>query len=426
MSCKVVLGLQWGDEGKAKVIDFLCQDLKYVVRFQGGANAGHTVVYNGKKFIFHLIPSGILHRDKICIIASGVVLEPKALINEIKSLSKQGITVKDRLYISKNCQLIMPYHKLIDAYQEEHLKSNKIGTTQKGIGPCYSDKILRNGIRLLDIIYNINFKKFLEQILEEKNFILTQYYHKKPLEINPIYEEYLDFGEKLKPYLKNTTYLLNKVIDNNEGVLCEGAQGTMLDIDFGTYPYVTSSNSTSGGVCTGIGIPPNKIDKIYGVIKPYITRVGSGFFPTELNDKNGKKLQFHGKEYGSTTGRYRRCGWFDGVIVRYALMINGIDEIFLTKLDVLDHFEVIKLGISYRSDKEIINEPDLEQDFYLKPIEPIYKEFKGWKKSISHIRDYSDLPIQTKDLLKGLEDIIQFKISFISVGADRNSTIRID
>ncbi len=423
MSCTVVVGAQWGDEGKAKVIDFLCEDAQYIVRYQGGANAGHTVVTNKEKFVFHLIPSGILHPDKFCAIGNGVVLDPEQLIKEIDSLSAIGISVKDRLFISGHCHIIMPYHKLFDVYKEQRLKGKKIGTTGRGIGPCYSDKISRNGIRLIDLL-SPDFKDILESLLDEKNFFLENYYHQPPLDSQEILDTYCGYAETLKPFERNTSYLLNAALKRNEHVLLEGAQGTMLDIDFGTYPYVTSSNSTTGGACTGTGIPPNRITNIYGVMKPYLTRVGEGYFPTELSDDAGTQLQEQGNEVGATTGRSRRCGWFDVGLARYAIMINGITDIFLTKLDVLDSFDTIKICTGYQIDGEPVDEISFSRTD-LARVTPIFKELKGWKTSIEKIRSFSELPDDAKAFIHELQNLLDVPIPYISVGPEREATIKV-
>lgn len=421
MPCSVVVGAQWGDEGKAKVIDYLCSDAKYIVRYQGGANAGHTVVVGKEKFVFHLIPSGILHKEKVCVVGNGVVLDPEAILKEIDSLKEIGVEVSNRLFISNHCHLIMPYHKLMDVYKEEKLKGNKIGTTGRGIGPCYSDKIGRAGIRLIDL-YDKNLKDQIASILDLKNFFLKDYYGKEALDVNEIYEEYISLGEKLKPFMANTSHLLNTALKNGEEVLLEGAQGTLLDIDFGTYPFVTSSNSTSGGACTGSGIPPTKIDRVYGVMKPYCTRVGSGYFPTEAMDEDGEKLQEYGHEFGATTGRRRRCGWLDAVLGNYAISVNGIDHIFLTKLDVLDHFDTIKVCVGYEMNGEKITDMSLAMRD-LSEVKPIYKEFAGWKTPTTEIRNYNDLPDNTKKYIESIQELMNTHISHISVGPERSETI---
>ena len=424
MPCKVLIGSQWGDEGKAKAIDFLCEDSEYIVRYQGGANAGHTVIFQGEKFVFHLLPSGILHKEVFCVISNGVVLDPEVLLNEIQSLDSFDLNIDQRLFISSQCHVVMPYHKLLDQYAEERLKEKKIGTTKRGIGPCYSDKSSRGGIRLIDL-YDSNLKEILKTQLEEKNFLFEHYYQKKPLSLNKVYESTLAYAEKLKDYVCNTSYLLNQALKEEKHILCEGAQGTLLDIDFGTYPYVTSSNSISAGVCTGTGIPPTRVDRVYGVMKPYMTRVGGGSFPTELSGKKeGKLLQEHGNEYGATTGRLRRCGWLDLVLAKYSIMLNGIDEIFLTKLDVLDHLDPIQVCTGYEISGELCQKFPISRNG-LDHAKPIYKDFPGWKTSTRTIRDYSQLPQKAQNFLRYLENAIEVPISYVSVGPGRDETIRI-
>ncbi len=421
MPCSIVVGSQWGDEGKAKVIDFLCKQAKYIVRYQGGANAGHTVVVDGKKFVFHLIPSGILHQEKICVIGNGVVLDPEEFLNELQAIVDHGIEIENRIFISEHCHLVMPYHKLFDSYRESALKDKKIGTTGRGIGPCYTDKIARSGIRLIDL-FDENFPDLLKTIVEEKNLLLSNYYKKPELDYNEIYDSYSKYKDLLAPYMSNTSYLLNNALGQNEEILCEGAQGTLLGIDFGTYPYVTSSNSTSGGACTGTGIPPTKINKVYGVMKAYITRVGEGFFPTELTDDTGNHIQTVGAEFGATTGRPRRCGWLDTLLAKYAIMINGITEIFMTKLDVLSELDAIKVCTEYQLDGKTFQQLSLSRNKMAR-VTPIYKEFKGWKEPISHIREYSQLPDNAKRYIDGIEELLKTKIAFISVGPEREETI---
>lgn len=425
MPCNILIGSQWGDEGKAKAIDFLCKESQYIVRYQGGANAGHTVVYQGQKFVFHLLPSGILHKEVLCVISNGVVLDPEVLLDEIQSLDSLDLNIAQRLIISSQCHVVMPYHKLLDQYAEERLNQKKIGTTKRGIGPCYSDKSSRGGIRLIDL-YDSNLKEILRTQLEEKNFLFEHYYKRKTLSLDEVYEPTLAYAEKLKGYVRNTSYLLNQAIKEGKHILCEGAQGTLLDIDFGTYPYVTSSNSISAGVCTGTGIPPNRIDRVYGVMKPYLTRVGGGSFPTELSGKKeGQLLQEYGNEYGATTGRTRRCGWLDLVLARYSIMLNGIDEIFLTKLDVLDRFDQIRVCTGYEIAGKNSQEFPVSRDA-LDHAKPIYKDLQGWQTSTQSIRDYSKLPQKTRDFLKFLEDATEVPISYVSVGPDREETIQIN
>lgn len=424
MPCNVVVGGQWGDEGKAKIVDFMTVDVDYVVRYQGGANAGHTVVKDGKKYVFHQIPSGMLYKEKKCVIGNGVVLDPNALMNEITKLKRLGHDIDDRLIISESCHLIMPYHKIMDKARESKNKSKKIGTTGRGIGPCYSDKASRIGIRLLDVFEN-NFKNKLSANIDEKNFIIKKYYGCKKLNINKIYDEYLEVCDKIQKFIGNVPLILNNALKNNKEVLMEGAQGTGLDVEHGTYPYVTSSYPTAAGACIGSGIGPKKIDKIYGIMKAYLTRVGEGPFPTELKCDMGQFLRDKGGEYGATTGRPRRCGWFDMVFAKYAVMINGFTDLVLTKLDILDEMDEIKVCTAYRIDgKEIDYFPKSVTE--LEKIEPVYKTFKGWKKDISKIRDFNNLPNEAKNYLKYIEKSLNTKISILSVGQDRNDTIKID
>ncbi len=423
MGCSVVVGSQWGDEGKAKVIDYLCKDSKYIVRYQGGANAGHTVVVGKDKYIFHLVPSGILHDNKICVIGNGVVLDPEEFINEIELLQDLGINLDNRLFISDHCHIVMPYHKLFDNYKESRLNKAKIGTTGRGIGPSYSDKVYRSGIRLLDLLDD-SFSELLKFILEEKNFILKNFYNAPTLDYNKVYDDYIKYRELLEPFKVNTSYLLNKALDNNENVLCEGAQGTLLDIDFGTYPYVTSSNSSAGGACIGTGIPPTRIDKVFGVMKAYNTRVGEGSFPTELHNGEGKALQDYGGEFGATTGRPRRCGWFDAVLARYSTMINGYDEIFMTKLDVLSYFDKLKICTGYELDGKVYDKVILSRGFFDR-AKPVYKEMDGWNCDISHIRTFSSLPNNAKIYVNAIKELLNTTISYISVGPDRDATIKV-
>jgi adenylosuccinate synthase len=363
-----------------------------------------------------------LHDNKICVIGNGVVLDPEELITEIDLLEKLGINLANRLFISNHCHIVMPYHKLLDTYKEARLNKDKIGTTGRGIGPSYSDKVYRNGVRLLDL-WDDGFAEQLKLILEEKNFILKNFYKAPVLDYKKVYDDYIKYREVLAPFQLNTSYLLNRALDNNESVLCEGAQGTLLDIDFGTYPYVTSSSSSAGGACIGTGIPPTKIDKVFGVMKAYNTRVGEGFFPTELHNSEGKALQDYGKEFGATTGRPRRCGWFDAVLGKYSVMINGYSEIFMTKLDVLSNFDKVKVCTGYELDGKVYDEVILSKGL-LDNAKPIYKELDGWKCDISHIRAYSALPDNAKQYVELVKDLLGTNISYISVGAEREATIK--
>lgn len=343
----ILIGLQWGDEGKGKVIDVLSRDVHVVVRYQGGNNAGHTVVVNGDSFIFHLLPSGVLHPGKICVIGNGVVVDPQVLLAELDLLKKKGIDIRDRLRISEQAHVIFPYHKILDGLREKK-RSNKIGTTGRGIGPCYSDKFARCGIRMGDLVNSHTLREKLLDNLNEKNEIFKKVFRHPGFSFNEIFDTYLSFGRKLKNLICDTATLLNEATHEKKSILFEGAQGTFLDIDFGTYPFVTSSNSISAGACTGTGVPPTKIDRIVGVVKAYTTRVGEGPFITEFPRALNEQIRCKGKEFGATTGRPRRCGWFDAVMVRHAVMINGADSLAMMKLDVLDHMKTIRICVAYK------------------------------------------------------------------------------
>ena len=420
MSVTVLVGSQWGDEGKGKVVDILSEEYKIVARYQGGANAGHTIRIGEKEFILHLIPSGILREDVTCVIGNGVVLDPEALINEMEFLRSQSINIEGRLYISHNAHLIMPYHKLLDSIKEEG--ENKIGTTGKGIGPCYNDKYARRGIRIVDLLNKDELIKKIKLNLKEKNALLKNVYHREELDADKIIEEYLRFDELIDPYVKDTALFLNKAADAGENILFEGAQGALLDVDFGTYPYVTSSNPTAGGASIGTGLPPTKIDKIFGIVKAYTTRVGLGPFPTELNDEVGERLRKIGAEYGATTGRPRRCGWFDAFLVKYSQTINGITEAALTKLDVLSEFDELKVCVGYELNGKRLNSfpSDVAR---LEQVTPIYETLKGWGSDISDVKEYDALPSETKDYIEFLEKQTGIYFSIISVGAKRSQTI---
>ena len=423
MPCTVVVGGQWGDEGKAKVVDYISKDADFIVRYQGGANAGHTVVKDGKKYVFHQIPSGMLYPEKKCVIAHGVVLDPISLLNEIKKLERLGNSLDESLIISDSCHLILPYHKIMDKAREAKNKDKKIGTTGRGIGPCYADKASRVGIRLMDL-YEPGFKSLLKENIKEKNFLIKKYYKWDKLSVNDIYNEYMEVAEKIKKYVFDVPVLLNNAYKDKKSILMEGAQGTGLDIDFGTYPFVTSSYPTAAGACIGTGISPNKIDKVYGIMKAYLTRVGEGPFPTELDDDMGEYLRKTGSEFGATTGRPRRCGWFDGVFGRYSAMINGFDGIVLTKMDVLDDIDEIKVCTGYEIDGKLTKDfPKSLSKF--ESIIPVYETLKGWKTSISDVKDYKELPDKAKDYLKFIEDTVGTKVAVLSVGPDRNDTIPI-
>ena len=421
----VLVGMQWGDEGKGKVVDYLADYFDIIARYQGGHNAGHTVFTQGKKFVFHLIPSGILHQDKICIIGNGVVVDPAALLKEIDHLRKEGVKIEGHLFISNRCHLILPYHQLLEKGSEERLGKNKLGTTCRGIGPSYQHKMARDGIRLVDLTNPDWFKEKLERNLSLINAILKKVYKLEPLEFNPIYEEILECFSKIKTYLCDTSLLLNQLIDQGKSVLFEGAQGSLLDIDHGTYPYVTSSNSTAGGACTGTGVGPGKIDGVIGISKCYTTRVGSGPFPTELKNDTGKLLQQRGNEYGATTGRSRRCGWFDALLARYAVRINGLDTVAFTKLDVLDTLREIKVCLEYKYKGKSIKEFPAET-WVLQNCQPVYRTLKGWQKDTTGVTSFEKLPQQAKDYLKLLSDLLEVDISLISTGYSRQETILLE
>lgn len=423
MSVTVLVGSQWGDEGKGKIVDILSEKYKIVARYQGGANAGHTVIIGDKKYVLHLIPSGILRDDVICVIGNGVVIDPTALLEEIDLLEKNGIKVGGRLYISHNAHLIMPYHKLLDSISESG--DTKIGTTGRGIGPCYIDKFARKGIRIVDLLDRAELEKKIRMNLKEKNELLKKVYEHEGLDVDAIVKEYLEFDRTIDKYIKDVPSFLNNAIAEGKSVLLEGAQGTLLDVDFGTYPFVTSSSPTSGGACTGTGIPPTKIDSVVGIVKAYTTRVGNGPFPTELLDEEGEKLRNIGDEFGATTGRPRRCGWYDAFLVAYSQMVNGITSVAITKLDVLSSFEKIKVCVGYElNGKRIKYFPtSVEQ---LSAVKPVYEELDGWNKDISNCLSYDQLPSKTKEYLNFIAEHSGIKIDIISVGPKRKQTFYVE
>ncbi|MBI5807147.1 MAG: adenylosuccinate synthase [Ignavibacteriales bacterium] len=423
MSISVIVGSQWGDEGKGKIVDLLSDRFQIVARYQGGANAGHTVEIGDKKFILHLIPSGILRDDVICVIGNGVVIDPQALLEEIKMLENLGVKIKNRLFISHNAHLIMPYHKLLDSINESG--NSKIGTTGRGIGPCYIDKYARTGIRIVDLLNRKNLEEKIRCNIEEKNNILKKLYDKEELNIDEIIKAYLKFDDEIDQYITDTTSLLNNAIKDGKSILLEGAQGALLDVDHGTYPYVTSSSPTTGGACTGTGIPPTKINSVIGIVKAYTTRVGLGPFPTELKDETGEKLRTIGYEFGATTGRPRRCGWYDAFLVNYSSMINGITKAAITKLDVLSNFEKINVCVGYEiNGKKLKYFPTNVYD--LENAKPIYETLDGWNEDISFARTFDELPSKAKDYLDFIADKSNFEIGIISVGPKRDQTIILD
>jgi adenylosuccinate synthase len=417
----VLVGMQWGDEGKGKVIDFISQKVDYIVRYQGGNNAGHTVVVGDKEYIFHLIPSGILHPGKICCIGNGVVIDPQVLLYELDGLDKNNINFKKRFKISTLAHLIMPYHKNLDLLRESKRK-NKIGTTGRGIGPCYADKINRCGIRMVDLLNPAVLKEKLKDNLKEKNEIFKKVYQHPGFSFEKIYRQYLGFGKLFAPYLADTAILLNKACDQKKDILLEGAQGTFLDIDFGTYPFVTSSSATSGGACIGTGIPPVRIDKVIGVCKAYTTRVGEGPFPTEFGEDFGKFMRDKGNEFGATTGRPRRCGWFDAVIARESVMLNGISELAITKMDILDGLEKVKICVAYKYKGKLIK--NFPHDFeMLNKAKPVYKEMAGWPNQGDKVITFNQLHPNARAYLAELQKLLKAKITMVSIGSSRKSTI---
>jgi adenylosuccinate synthase len=422
MSNIVIVGTQWGDEGKGKIVDLLTQYADVVVRFQGGNNAGHTIVLKGEKFIFHLIPSGILYGDKKCIIGNGVVIDPAVLIEEITRIKKRGYLKDDsQLMVSEEAHLILPYHRKIDIAREQIFK---IGTTGRGIGPAYEDKVARCGIRMVDLLDEKVFRNKLEKNLTQKNIYLVQILHEKSFEVSEIFNQYIQFKKELEKYVKETSAILYEEIQKGKRVLFEGAQGTLLDMDHGTYPYVTASNTVAGNACAGSGIGPTMIDSVIGVAKAYTTRVGEGPFPTELIDQCGERIRERGGEYGSTTGRPRRCGWFDAVIVNHSIRINGIRGVAITKLDVLNDFDKIKICVGYRINGKAIHHVPSRLEM-LECCEPIYEELDGWKKEINGAKRFSDLPLNAKQYLQRIEELIHTKVMMISLGSERKETIEI-
>ncbi len=423
MSVRIVLGAQWGDEGKAKIVDYLTAEADVVVRFQGGANAGHTIKVGDLEFVFHLIPAGIVHPDKTCVVGNGVVLDPGALFQEIDELEEKGISTEGRLFVSERTHIVMPYHKAVEKATEEKIGEGAIGTTLRGIGPTYYDKINRStGIRVMDIIDSDIFSSKVRANLAEKNEILTKVYGAEPLPEAPIIEEYVAFGERLRPYVIDTSVYLDEALKAGKGILFEGSQGTLLDVDHGSYPYVTSSNTTAGGACTGSGIGPTRIDEVVGVVKAYTTRVGNGPFPTELHDEMGDRIRDIGHEYGATTGRPRRCGWLDLVIVRMAARVNGLSSIAVTRLDILDQIEEIKICTHYtRNGQRIDHFPgDLNM---LAECEPVYETLPGWQTDTTDARSFDDLPGNAQSYLNRITELSGVPYSIISVGPDREETI---
>mgnify|MGYP006358261301 FL=1 len=420
MSTYVIVGTQWGDEGKGKIIDVLSPKADYIVRYQGGNNAGHTVVVNDDKFILHLLPSGIINSKGKCVIGAGVVVDIDVLLEEIAVLEKRGMKL-DNLFIDERAHIIMPYHIEIDKAKEEAMGENKIGTTQRGIGPCYIDKIARNGIRIGDLLEPERFRDKLTWNVLEKNDMLVRY-GKPTFDLEELYNKVMELADKIKFRIIDGVVEINEAIEDKKLVLFEGAQALMLDIDYGTYPYVTSSSPTAGGVTTGVGVSPRKIERILGVMKAYVTRVGEGPFPTEQDNEIGEKLRAIGHEYGATTGRPRRCGWLDLVIGRYAVLINGLTDIVLTKIDVLTGFEKIKVAVGYEIDGKVHTSypGNLRKS---KPLKIVYEELDGWMEDITQIKNYEELPENCKKYIEYIENKLNCNVSMVSVGPERSQNI---
>ena len=418
-----VIGAQWGDEGKGKIVDELAMSADYVVRYQGGSNAGHRVVHEKGEFAFRLVPSGILYPNTTCVIGNGVVVDPKGLLAEMAELQKQGVDIS-RLRISERAHVVMPYHFLLDRLEEEARGADKIGSTQRGITPAYVDKHARTGIRMADLLDVDTFRAKLSTILQQKNRMITQIYGHPPLSLEEIHGEYFSYGQKLRPYIADTSGMLQEALFEHKTILLEGAQGALLDIDFGTYPYVTSSSTLAGNAASGAGLPLRSIERVIGVYKAYITRVGSGPMPTELFDSAGQEMRQVGHEFGTNTGRERRCGWFDAVAGRFVAHLNGLDAAVITKLDVLDSFPTIKICTAYQlHGKTIHSLPANLND--LAACEPVYEEMPGWQCSTTGICTYEQLPVEAKNYLKRLEELLETPIAMISVSPQRGKTIQI-
>jgi len=416
----ILIGAQWGDEGKGKIIDVLTAEADIVVRSQGGNNAGHTVIHRGTKYILHLIPSGILRRGKRCVIGNGVVIDPVALVAEIEGLRKLGVHIGQNLLISDCAHLVLPYHRLIDEQRELRKGHTKIGTTKRGIGPAYGDKAARTGLRMSDLMQPVLFSKKLQAKVRENNSIL-QAFGAEPINYREVNESYLAAGRKLRPFVTNTVVYLHRALQREKKILFEGAQGTFLDIDHGTYPFVTSSNTTAGGACTGSGVPPHRMDRVVGVMKAYTTRVGEGALPTE-DAGLARKLHEMGREFGATTGRARRCGWFDAVATHYAAMIKGIDELAVTNLDGLDGVDPIRVCIGYRLNGKRLDVPPSDAA-QLENCEPIYREFPGWNKPTQPARKFSELPSNARSYVRAIAELTGAPLRIVSVGPTRNETI---
>jgi len=422
MPVRIIIGAQWGDEGKGKVVDILSAQSEYVVRYQGGANAGHTLKFDDTTIVLHLIPSGMFNGNSKCVIGNGVVVDPISLVKEIEEVESLGVDLKNRLFISSSAHLILSYHKVLDKIKEKRRGSDAIGTTGRGIGPAYVSKVSRVGIRMYDLLDRELLLEKIQKNLADINTALKNVYHEEELNAVEILAELEPAIQRISPYICNTTDLLHDALDNGSSILLEGAQGSLLDVDHGTYPYVTSSSPTAGGACTGSGIPPMAITHSMGITKAYCTRVGNGPFPTELHDEKGEKLRKNGQEFGATTGRPRRCGWLDLVALKYAIRLNGMNELTLTKLDVLDDFETISVCTHYEVDGKTTHKFPLESTD-LEKLKPVYKNFKGWNQSTRNISKFEDLPKNARDYIAYVEEFIGVKFNIVSTGPKRTETI---
>ena len=422
MPNRVIVGAQWGDEGKAKVVDYLTEDADYVIRFQGGANAGHTVEVGDQKFVFHLLPSGLMHPGKACVIGNGVVLDPAQLLHEVEEVRVRGIEAQGRLWLSEAAQVVLPTHKILDQLKERSAGKDAIGTTGRGIGPAYYDKVNRCGIRVGDLLED-GLREKLERTLAVHNEIITRLYEGEAVSVDSVFAEYRALGERLRPYVKDCVALLNQALKQGKSLLFEGAQGTILDVDHGTYPFVTSSNTVAGAACTGSGVGPTAIQQSIGVVKAYTTRVGNGPFPTEITGVLGAELRRIGNEYGATTGRERRCGWFDAVVVRRAAMVNGLTHLAVTKLDVLDSFHELKVCVAYELDGERVDHFPASIS-RLERVQPVYETLPGWKADTTAALRLEDLPRNARSYLDRLSELVDVPVGMLSLGPKRHQTIR--
>jgi len=419
----IALGAQWGDEGKGKIVDFLSRDADVVARYQGGANAGHTIVHDGRTLVLHLLPAAVLWPQTTCVIGAGVVIDPVAFLDEVQTVESLGVKLAGRLYVSHQAHLITPYHKLLDQLYETQTDRTKIGTTGRGIGPAYVDKFARVGIRIVDLLDRDFLREKIRANVEDKNRLISKIYDAPQLDVETIVEEYLAFDQRIDPFVKDVSVLLNEAIRADQTIILEGAQGTLLDVDMGTYPFVTSSNPTAGGACTGLGIGPRKIDRVIGIMKAYTTRVGAGPFPTEIGEHDGgTELRERGGEYGATTGRPRRCGWFDGVVARFSARVNGLDSWAITKLDVLTGIDPLRVCVGYEDGvRGYRNFPSDSR--ILAAVRPVYQELPGWSEPIENIRSWRELPENAQHYLEFIQNFTEVPISLVSVGPDREQTI---